>query len=156
MIAVVQRVSQASVSVEADCYEASIGPGLCVLLCAETGDGEEQSRWMAGKLANLRIFRDEHDKMNRSVLDIGGEILAVSQFTLAGDASKGHRPSFIGAAPPEEGRRWFDRVCELLKTEFGLSIQTGVFGAMMQVSLVNDGPVTIIVRKEANPQAPKS
>jgi D-aminoacyl-tRNA deacylase len=147
MIAVVQRVSQASVTVEAERYEASIGPGLCVLLCAESGDGELQSRWIAGKLANLRIFRDDQDKMNRSVLDIGGEILAVSQFTLAGDASKGHRPSFIGAASPEEGRRWFDRVCELLRTEHGLSVQTGIFGAMMKVGLVNDGPVTIIIRK---------
>jgi len=150
MIAVVQRVTQASVVVQEENYHAAIGAGLCVLLCAEQEDGEEHCRWMAGKLANLRIFRDEAGKMNRSVLEIGGEILAVSQFTLAGDASKGHRPSFVAAAPPEQGRRWFDRVGTVLATEHGLTVKTGIFGAKMQVTIVNDGPVTIIIRKNSN------
>ena len=103
MIAVVQRVSRASVTVESPKHHAEIGPGLCVLLCAVQGDTEAEADWMAGKLARLRIFRDEQDKMNRSVQDIKGEALVISQFTLAGETSNGNRPSFIGAAAPELG-----------------------------------------------------
>ncbi|MHC4990494.1 MAG: D-aminoacyl-tRNA deacylase [Planctomycetota bacterium] len=148
MLAVVQRVTEASVSVASEAYEAAIGPGLCVLLGVEIGDGEPQAVWMARKLANLRIFRDEQDRMNRSVLDIGGEVLVVSQFTLAGDCTKGNRPSFVNAAEPTLGEALYERVCDELGAAHGLTVRRGVFGAMMQVALVNDGPVTIIVRRE--------
>ncbi len=148
MIAVVQRVQQASVSVAADDYHAPIGRGLCVLLGIEQGDGEPQADWMAGKLARLRIFPDEQGKMNRSVQEIGGEVLVISQFTLAGDCAKGNRPSFVGAAEPEVGRRLYEHVCERLRSEHDVPVQTGIFGAMMQISLVNDGPVTVIVKRE--------
>jgi D-aminoacyl-tRNA deacylase len=146
MIAVVQRVASASVTVAAEHYRAAIGAGLCVLLGVEAGDAEDDAAWMAGKLARLRIFRDEDGKMNRSVQDIGGEILLVSQFTLAGDASKGNRPSFVGAAEPELGRRLYEHVGDLLASEHRLPVRTGIFAAMMQVELVNDGPVTLILR----------
>jgi len=146
VIAVVQRVSRSAVSVEAEDYRAEIGPGLCVLLGVETGDGAEQAQWMAGKLARLRIFRDENDKMNRSVQDIGGEMLVISQFTLAGDCTQGNRPSFITAARPEEGQRWYEDVCRRLREEHKLPVKTGIFGAMMEVEIINDGPVTLIVR----------
>ena len=148
MLAVVQRVSRASVSIEAEGYRAEIGPGLCVLIGVEVGDGAEQSEWMAGKLARLRIFRDDEDppKMNRSVQDIAGEMLVVSQFTLAGDCSKGNRPSFITAARPEEGEKWYLHLCRRLRDQHHLPVKTGVFGAMMQVEIINDGPVTLIVR----------
>jgi D-tyrosyl-tRNA(Tyr) deacylase len=102
---------------------------------------------MAGKLARLRIFRDDQDRMNRSVQDIGGEVLVVSQFTLAGDCSGGNRPSFTGAAAPDVGRRLYEHTCDVLRTAHGLPVKTGIFGAMMQVALVNDGPVTLIVRR---------
>ena len=146
MLAVVQRVSRAAVSVEAENYRAEIGPGLCVLLGVETGDGAEQAQRMAGKLARLRIFRDDNAKMNRSVQDIAGEMLVISQFTLAGDCTQGNRPSFVTAARPEEGQRWYDDVCRRLRDEHKLPVKTGIFGAMMSVEIVNDGPVTLIVR----------
>ncbi len=148
MIAVVQRVSEAAVEVAAEGYRASIGHGLCVLLCAEAGDGEANAKWMAGKLARLRIFSDDAGKMNRSVQDVGGAVLLISQFTLAGDVRQGNRPSFIAAAPPELGRQLVDRVVDLLRSEHQLEVQTGRFGAAMKVSLTNDGPVTIIVKTE--------
>lgn len=148
MIAVVQRVERASVTVESPPYHAAIGPGLCVLLCAEQGDTSDDAAWMAGKLARLRIFRDEQDKMNRSVQDIHGEALVISQFTLAGDASKGNRPSFIAAATPEVGQELYERVCDVLAREHTIPIKRGVFGAMMKVELINDGPVTLIVRSK--------
>jgi D-tyrosyl-tRNA(Tyr) deacylase len=148
MIAVVQRVSRAAVAVEAENYRAEIGPGLCVLLCAEVGDGDGQSQWMAGKLARLRIFRDENDKMNRSVQDIVGEMLVISQFTLAGDCSKGNRPSFINAAGPQDGERLYLDVCRRLREEHSLPVKTGIFGAMMEVEIHNDGPVTLIVQTD--------
>ncbi len=151
MISVVQRVLQASVTVEAEGYCAQIRRGLCVLLGVEQGDGDPQADWMAGKIARLRIFPDEQDKMNRSVDDIDGEVLVVSQFTLAGDCSRGNRPSFAGAADPELGRRLYDRVCRQLETEHRLSVRTGLFGAKMQVSLLNDGPVTLIIRRGGSP-----
>lgn len=146
MISVVQRVEKASVSVEDPTYEASIGAGLLVLLGVEKGDDGEDARWMAGKLARLRIFRDQDDRMNRSVIDVEGAVLVVSQFTLAGDCTRGHRPSFVDAAPPETGEALYQQVASLLHEEHGLPVATGVFGAMMQVELVNDGPVTIILR----------
>lgn len=146
MISVVQRVAQAAVTVAETGYHASIGPGLCVLLGVEQGDGEAEAAWMAGKLARLRIFRDDEDKMNRSVQDVRGEVLLVSQFTLAGDCSRGNRPSFAHAASPELGRRLYELVADLLQREHGLVVRTGVFGAMMRVDIANDGPVTIILR----------
>jgi D-tyrosyl-tRNA(Tyr) deacylase len=148
MIAVVQRVREASVTVEAAGHHERIGPGLCVLLGIETGDTERDAEWMAGKLARLRIFRDDEGKMNRSVQDIGGEVLVVSQFTLAGDCSKGNRPSFITAADPELGQRLYESVAARLEREHGLPVKRGVFGGMMDVALVNDGPVTLIVRRD--------
>jgi len=148
MLAVVQRVLRAAVSVDAEGYRADIGPGLCVLLGVEVGDGAKHAEWMAGKLARLRIFRDDSvpPRMNRSVQDIAGEVLVISQFTLAGDCSKGNRPSFITAARPEDGERWYLDVCQRLRDEHGLPVKTGIFGAMMQVEIINDGPVTLIVR----------
>lgn len=118
--------------------------GLCVLVGVTHEDGSQDVAWMADKLANLRIFEDESGKMNRSVRDIGGGILLVSQFTLYGDARKGRRPSFTSAAPPEQAERLYDELVLALKTA-GLPVQTGVFQAMMQVSLCNDGPVTLIL-----------
>ena len=146
MISVVQRVSRASVSIAADGYRASIGPGLCVLLGVEQGDTERDVSWMAKKLAHLRIFRDENDKMNLSVQDVKGAVLLVSQFTLSGDCTRGNRPSFVRAAPPEHGDRLYRMIADRLRQEHGVPVQTGVFGAMMDVSLINDGPVTIILR----------
>lgn len=146
MISVVQRVLEASVTVDAQHYHAAIGPGLCILLGVERGDTEADAAWMAGKLARLRIFRDEQDKMNRSVQDIAGEALVISQFTLAGDCAKGNRPSFVNAAEPELGERLYEDVCRRLRDEHGLPVKTGIFGAAMRVQLVNDGPVTMILR----------
>jgi D-tyrosyl-tRNA(Tyr) deacylase len=147
MIAVVQRVRQASVTVEADQYSAAIGPGMCVLLAVERGDDDAAADWMARKLANLRIFPDDARHMNRSVQEARGAILLVSQFTLAGDCSRGNRPSFDDAAEPEAARPLYERVGAKLRAEYGLQVECGVFAALMQVSLVNDGPVTLIVRR---------
>jgi D-tyrosyl-tRNA(Tyr) deacylase len=139
--ALVQRVSQASVEVAGD-RVSEIGPGLLVLVAAGPGDGAEQAAWMAGKVARLRILPDADGRMNRSVLDAGGEVLAVSQFTLYGDASRGNRPGFTGAAPPEEAEVLVNQFADALR-ELGVPVRQGVFGAHMQVALVNDGPVTI-------------
>ncbi len=147
MIAVVQRVDEACVSVASPAYEARIGRGLCVLLGVERGDGEAQAEWIAGKLARLRIFPDDDDKMNRSVRDIGGSVLVVSQFTLAGSCAKGNRPSFAGAAEPRIGETLYELVVGLLRSKHELAVETGVFGAKMQLSLVNNGPVTLIVQQ---------
>ena len=146
MITVVQRVSSAAVTVASPAHRAAIGLGLCVLLGVEQGDSDDEAQWIAGKLARLRIFPDDQQKMNRSVQDVGGEILLVSQFTLAGDCHRGNRPSFATAAAPEAGKHFYERVRDLLATEHALPVKCGVFGAMMHVELVNDGPVTLIVR----------
>lgn len=145
MIAVVQRVLSASVTVEEPAYSASIERGLLVLLGVAGGDDDAAADWMAGKLARLRVFRDEEGRMNRSVLDTGGQVLLVSQFTLLGNTAKGNRPSFIQAAEPTLGERLYQHVGETLQQVHGLHVKTGLFGAMMQVELVNDGPVTLIV-----------
>ncbi len=147
MIAVLQRVTRASVTVESEKYTATIGPGLCVLLGVEQGDTDDDASWMAGKIARLRIFRDDENKMNRSVIDVAGEVLIVSQFTLAGECGKGNRPSFVRAAEPEAGRRLYQRVAQLLETEHSIPVKTGVFGAMMLVDIANDGPVTLILQR---------
>lgn len=141
MLAVVQRVREAKVVVDGRTTGA-IGPGLLVLVCAERGDGEAQAGRLLAKLLKLRIFSDEAGKMNRSVQDIAGGLLLVSQFTLAADTSGGNRPSFTQAAPPEEGRRLYDYLVDQARAAHP-AVQTGEFGADMQVHLVNDGPVTI-------------
>ena len=133
-----QRVTRASVSVDGE-RVAAIGPGLLVLLGVKKGDTEEQADRMAAKLLALRIFEDGDGKMNLSVRDIGGEVLCVSQFTLYGDTRKGNRPSFVDAAPPDEAEALYERVREALGAE------GGVFGARMEVTLSNDGPVTLTV-----------
>ena len=144
MISVVQRVRQARVEVAGHTV-GEIGPGLLVLLCAERGDSEREVDLLLAKLLKLRIFSDEAGKMNRSVQDIAGGLLLVSQFTLAADTSGGNRPSFTAAAPAEEGRRLYDYVVERARV-LHARVQTGQFGADMQVHLVNDGPVTIPLR----------
>lgn len=141
MLAVVQRVREAKVVVEGRTTGA-IGQGLLVLVCAERGDGEGQAERLLAKLLKLRIFGDEAGKMNRSVQDVGGGLLLVSQFTLAADTSGGNRPSFTNAAPPDEGRRLYDHFVERARAAHPV-VQTGEFAADMQVHLVNDGPVTI-------------
>ena len=144
MISVVQRVRQARVEVAGHTV-GEIGSGLLVLLCAERGDSEREVDLLLVKLLKLRIFSDEAGKMNRSVQDIAGGLLLVSQFTLAADTSGGNRPSFTAAAPAEEGRRLYDYAVARARVLHAL-VQTGQFGADMQVHLVNDGPVTIPLR----------
>jgi len=141
MKALVQRVSEAGVSVGGRDI-AEIGPGLVILLCVVHGDGEEQAAFLARKIAGLRIFEDEAGKMNRSILDTGGAALAVSQFTLAADLTRGNRPGFSGAAPPVVADPLYRRFCVLLSGH-GVPVATGEFAAHMAVRLVNDGPVTI-------------
>ena len=148
MICVVQRVSSASVKIEKQAYSATISDGLCVLIGIEEGDGEKQAVWMARKLANLRIFHDGKSKMNCSVTDVEGEILLISQFTLAGDCQTGNRPSFISAANPDVAEPLVELVCTLLQHEHGIPVSTGVFGAMMQLTIVNEGPVTLVLQRD--------
>ena len=143
MRAVVQRVSEASVRVDGDVV-GRIGPGLVVLLGVGQGDADADADYLADKVVNLRIFADDAGQMNRSVLDAGGEVLVVSQFTLYGDARRGRRPGYSDAAPPEEASRLYDRfVAEVRQS--GLRVETGIFRAMMDVALVNQGPVTILL-----------
>ena len=141
MRAVLQRVSGAAVSVEGATV-GEIGRGLLILACAMAGDGEAAARRLAARAARLRVFPDEEGRMNRSVLDVEGAALVVSQFTLAADTSRGNRPGFSASAPPEEARRLVDAFAAELQS-LGVPVATGRFGADMQVALVNDGPVTI-------------
>lgn len=141
MRALLQRVKNGRVIVAGHVL-AEIGPGLVILLGVGPQDGEQQASYLAEKCANLRIFEDEAGKINRSILDVGGEALVVSQFTLYADTRKGRRPSFTGAAPPEIASPLVERFAELLRAE-GVPTQTGEFGAHMLVEIVNDGPVTI-------------
>jgi D-tyrosyl-tRNA(Tyr) deacylase len=143
MRAVVQRVSRAAVRVDG-AVVGSIGAGLLVLLGVATRDGEGEADALAGKVARLRVFPDGDGRFDRSVADVGGAALVVSQFTLLADTSKGNRPSFTAAAPPEEAERLYERFCAAL-TETGVPVERGVFGARMEVELVNDGPVTIVL-----------
>jgi D-aminoacyl-tRNA deacylase len=143
---VLQRVKSASVAVE-DEMISEVGPGLLLFVGVAVSDGEAEADWLAEKLAGLRIFNDEEGKMNLSVRDVGGEVLAVSQFTLLADTKKGKRPSFASAAPPEEAEPLFDYLCERLRASGVVSVKTGSFGAMMSVALVNDGPVTIVLER---------
>jgi D-tyrosyl-tRNA(Tyr) deacylase len=147
LIALIQRVSQARVVVE-DRTKGEIGAGLLVLVCAERGDTEAQADKLLAKILKLRIFGDDAGKMNRSVQDVGGGLLVVSQFTLAADTSGGNRPSFTNAAPPEEGRRLYDYFVVQARAAHPV-VATGEFGADMKVHLVNDGPVTIPMRVAA-------
>lgn len=141
MRALVQRVTGARVEI-GGAVVGKIGAGLLVLVCAMKGDSADAPEKMAAKIAKLRVFRDDRDRMNRSVLDAGGAALVVSQFTLAADTSRGNRPGFSEAAPPEEGEAAYTRFAAALQAE-GVPIATGRFGADMAVHLVNDGPVTI-------------
>lgn len=144
MRVVIQRVSVASVKVDGDVI-SEIGLGYLVLLGIESDDTREDSNWLAGKIARLRIFSDENDVMNKSIIDINGEIIVVSQFTLHASTKKGNRPSFIKAASPDVAIPLYESFVLQLEKELGKKIQTGEFGAMMDVALINDGPVTILI-----------
>lgn len=145
MKAVIQRVKKASVEIEGKIY-SKINKGLLILFCAEKNDVKENIDFIANKILNLRIFEDENHKMNLSVRDITGEILIVSQFTLASDLKKGLRPSFDNAMEPKQAKEFYEDMILKLK-ESKLNVQTGVFGADMQVMLINDGPVTFVLNK---------
>ncbi|MBV8377153.1 MAG: D-tyrosyl-tRNA(Tyr) deacylase [Verrucomicrobia bacterium] len=150
MRVVIQRVTHGSVAVRQETI-AQIGRGLLVLLGVEPSDSRDDILWLAAKLARLRIFSDEDGAMNLSVQDVRGDLLVVSQFTLFAGTRKGNRPSFQGAAPPEQANQLYQEFCKQLETEIGKPVQHGVFGASMQIELVNDGPVTICIdtkRKE--------
>lgn len=144
MRVVIQRVSVASVKVDGDVI-SEIGLGYLVLLGIESDDTREDGNWLAGKIARLRIFSDENDVMNKSIIDINGEIIVVSQFTLHASTKKGNRPSFIKAASPDVAIPLYESFVLQLEKELGKKIKTGEFGAMMDVALINDGPVTILI-----------
>ena len=143
MKAILQRVSSASVSVD-DTQVGSIKNGFLILVGVQKDDDENDLEYLVNKTAGMRIFEDDNQHMNLSIQDVGGEALVVSQFTLCADTHKGRRPSFIHAAPPEMAENMYQKFCEKLGAE-GIPVQTGKFGAMMDVSLINDGPVTIIL-----------
>lgn len=141
---VIQRVSEASVTIDGSLFSA-IGRGLLILVGVENGDTEEDAAWLANKTASMRIFEDENGVMNRSVVDVDGELLAVSQFTLTASTRKGNRPSYIRAAGHDLAIPLYEKYCELLSQAAGRPVLKGVFGADMKVRLLNDGPVTIII-----------
>ena len=143
MKTIIQRVNYSSVSVEGNVV-GQINTGLCVLVGAEPDDTQKDVEWIANKLVNLRIFEDENGKMNKSLLDINGEVLLVSQFTLLADCSTGRRPSFIGAGNPEKAKEIFDALVDKVSS-LDVSVQTGVFGADMMVQIENNGPATFIL-----------
>ena len=143
MIAVLQRASEGKVTVE-DRITGEIDSGLVILLGVAQGDTESDADFLADRIAGFRIFNDDQGKMNRSILDVNGSALVISQFTLAGDWRKGRRPSFTSAAPPEEGERLYEYFCDQLR-KLEVPVKTGEFGAMMKVSLINDGPVTFVM-----------
>jgi D-tyrosyl-tRNA(Tyr) deacylase len=143
MRAVCQRVTRAQVTVEG-AVVGEIGPGLCILLGVGRGDGAAAAARLAAKIARLRVFPDDAGRFDRSLLDLGGGALVVSQFTLLADTTKGNRPSFTGAAPPEQAEPLYERFCAEL-TGLGVAVERGAFGAAMQVELVNDGPVTVVL-----------
>ena len=145
MKVVIQRVKNASVKIDGDVYSA-INQGMLLLFCVEKGDDEEKLDWMVNKIISLRIFEDEELKMNRSLKDVNGQILVVSQFTLAADCKKGTRPSFDNAEKPDVAETLYEKFVEKLSLS-GITVKTGVFGAMMDVNLCNDGPVTFVIVK---------
>jgi D-tyrosyl-tRNA(Tyr) deacylase len=146
MVALVQRVRHASVNIDG-VAAGSIRQGLLILLGVHRDDSKREAEWIARKCANLRVFSDDDGKMNLSVKDIGGEALVVSQFTLYGDVRRGNRPSFEPAAPPEKAEQLYDYFVELLDGHLESSVQRGVFGASMDVELLNDGPVTLWIER---------
>ena len=141
---VIQRCNSASVTIDGKVH-ASIGPGLMILVGVENGDGPDDAAWLASKTAGLRIFNDDAGVMNRSVMDVGGEVIVVSQFTLMASTKKGNRPSYIDAAGHEKAIPLYEEFCRRMSAAIGKPVGTGEFGADMQVSLVNDGPVTICI-----------
>ncbi len=145
MRVVLQRVSRASVTVDGNTV-GTIGAGLLVLVGFAPGDDQGRIDWMADKIVGLRVFRDDDGKMNRSIADIGGSVLVVSQFTLYGNVSKGRRPSFVDAAAPDEAIPLYEAFVAALR-ERGVAVETGEFGAVMEVDLVNDGPVTLVIER---------
>ena len=151
MRAVIQRVRSASVTVEEEVV-GKIGPGFLVLLGVATGDDDDDGTWMARKIAGLRVFPDDAGRMNLDLAAAGGEVLLVSQFTLQADCRRGNRPSFIAAAAPEIAAPAVDRVGNLLRERHGLKVETGRFGASMEVRLLNDGPITIVLDSDADRQ----
>lgn len=149
MRAIVQRVSEGGVYISANNYSADIKRGLVILLGIKTGDTIEDSIYVADKCTNLRIFEDSEQKMNTSVKDINGDVLIISQFTLYGDTSKGNRPGFTDAARPDEAIPVYEKFIERMKENLGdRKVKTGIFGAMMQVKIFNDGPVTLLVESK--------
>ena len=149
MVAVLQRASEGKVTVDGR-VTGEIGTGLVILLGVAQSDSEKDADFLADRIAGFRIFNDEDGKMNLSIRDVNGAALVVSQFTLAGDWRKGRRPSFTTAAPPEEGERLYDYFCEQLRT-LEVPVETGEFGAMMDVHLINDGPVTFVMDSRKQP-----
>lgn len=144
MVVVIQRVSEASVTINAT-VKGKIDKGLLILLGIEDADNQEDIDWLTKKVINLRIFPDENEVMNKSLLDVEGDILLISQFTLHASTKKGNRPSYIKASKPEFAIPMYEKFIHTLEEEFGKSIQTGEFGADMKVALINDGPVTIVI-----------
>lgn len=144
MRAVIQRVSKASVTVD-EKITGQIATGLLVLLGIEDADTDEDIQWLSGKIVNLRIFNDENGVMNKSVVEVGGDILLVSQFTLYASAKKGNRPSYIRASKPDVAVPMYEKMIKQLEGDLGKEVQTGIFGANMKVALLNDGPVTIVI-----------
>lgn len=144
---VLQRCKQAKVTAEGK-LTGSIGKGFVLLVGITHEDTEKEAEWLADKIVNLRIFEDEDRKMNQSLKDVGGEILSVSQFTLYADCNKGRRPSFVDAAVPDMANAMYERFNELLRSR-GVKVETGVFGAMMEVDLINDGPVTLVLERNS-------
>lgn len=147
MRAVIQKVSEAKVLIEGK-ISGEIGHGLVVFVAVSDNDDEKIMKWMCNKIANLRIFPDKNDKMNLSVIDVSGGILIISNFTLYGDVRKGFRPNFMRSAKPDISEPMYEKMISHMKDKFPVDIQSGEFGAMMDVQLVNDGPVTIIIEKE--------
>ncbi len=148
MRAVIQRVSEAAVTVSGQPV-ASIGRGFLILLGIEAVDDRVDIEWLAGKIANLRVLEDDEGKMNRSLPEIGGGAIVVSQFTLHASTKKGNRPSFLRAAPPDQAEPLYEAFCAALESGLGIPVGRGIFGADMKVSLVNDGPVTIVIDSRA-------
>ena len=141
---VIQRVAYATVKVDGE-IKGEIGKGLMILVGVENGDRGEDAKWLAAKAAKMRIFPDEDGVMNKSVIDAGGDILAISQFTLTASTAKGNRPSYIRAAKGEEAKKLYEYFCSRIEKEIGKNVERGIFGADMKVELLNDGPVTIII-----------
>lgn len=144
MRAVIQRVSRASCTVD-NSITGSIENGLVVFLGVEAEDDEQDLDWLAQKIANMRIFNDENDLMNKSIKEVNGNILLISQFTLMANTKKGNRPSFIQAAKPDQAKPFYEKMTNILSVHLGKNIETGIFGADMKIDLLNDGPVTIIM-----------